>query len=1037
MNNPHHLRLLTALLLACFVGVVHAEPLDEAQARYAAAEFFSPLTSSSRLRVKGQQMMLRSVGHEAGIYIFDRPEGGTVFVADDDAIGRAVLGYTDQGSFDAENLPIGLRDWLEQVALLMDAVHEGKLSRKNVRRGASQIVVEALVKTQWDQGTPYNNLCPVTNSKKCITGCVATAMAQVLNYWKWPEHGYGSVSYYDDGCGQTLTQDLSKNHYDWNNMLNVYSTGYTSAQANAVATLMRDCGYAVQMRYTPTSSCAGVSAQTMHTYFHYSATAKDRYSGNFPEELWHEYIRRDLMEKRPVLYSGQSQESGHEFILDGYDTEGYYHVNWGWGGYQDGWFVLTNLNGYNSDQWMINHLMPDKTESADFSYTLEDGVLTINGKGMMPAEYAMDNAPWASESGSIRKIVFGQGITNIVDYFGIGFDNNASFSNLAEVALPEGLQSIGCYAFYYSQLKSVQLPSSVANMDNAFQGCNLKSLHLPKDVESYTDYLPECEELTVDENNPYLSVIDNILYDKSGKYLLFIPRGIPQIILAETTQGICNSDFFYSGLPILSKCQKAPALPQIIKDNSLYNIRAGGALFIPCSSTGYEVWEKLLTPTWLIMTYADINLLLENRITWQFDNGTLTISGWGPMRSEEYGYGSAPYDNQYSAAIQKLVIDEGVNSLCWGAYWGYYHMCEADLPSTLTYINSSCFGYTGLTSITCRAKQAPGLGADSFLGLSNSGTLRVPEGADYSSWLSALPAGWTIEYFKPEVMATCYFSNGEQQQVYDLKEWRTLQQQYPNAIGIIRPAQQKWAHFSTNMLIEDATAEGGYRCPYFLLTDLTSGYGSDTRAPLTNFSAPSTFAITKGEYKRVFQAGHNTVCLPFGFSRSELPKGCQLYTYSHFDTDKGDVIFKSQTTSEAGHASFVICQDAVEWQSDLAGKTVTALQASDSDDHARGTFTSTEAYKGTGYAPRRKDDIFAPLGQYLHPFRACIFIDAANAPSEVHVQLRDDDVVDGLNNVGGSPAHHSGVIYSLDGKRISVPRKGQPYIKDGKLIIAN
>ena len=286
-------------------------------------------------------------------------------------------------------------------------------------------------------------------------------------------------------------------------------------------------------------------------------------------------------------------------------------------------------------------------------------------------------------------------------------------------------------------------------------------------------------------------------------------------------------------------------------------------------------------------------------------------------------------------------------------------------------------------------------------------------------------------------MATCYLSNGEQQQVLDLKEWRTLQQQYPNAIGIIRPEQEKWAHFATNMLIEDAAAEGGYRCPYFLLTDLTSGYGSDTKAPLTNFTPPSTFAITRGEYHRVFRPGHNTLCLPFGISRSELPQGCQLYAYSHFDTDKGDVIFKSQTTTEAGHACFVICQEAVEWHTDLAGKTVTALQASDADNHVRGTFTSTEAYKGTGYAPRNKDDIFAPLGRYLHPFRACIFIDAANAPSEVHVQLQDNDVVDGLSNPDSSPAHRSGVIYSLDGKRISVPRKGQPYIKNGKLIIEN
>jgi len=1027
MNKSNHFWLLTALLLVCFVGAVHAEPLDETQARYAAASFFSPSTSSSRLRVKGQQMTLRSVGHDAGFYIFDRPEGGTVFVADDDAIGRAVLGYTDQGSFDAENLPIGLRDWMEQVAVLMDAVHKGKLSRENVRRRAPQIVVEALIKSQWNQYAPYNDLCPMLNGERCITGCVATAIAQVLNYWKWPEHGYGSVSYYDEGCKQTLNMELSRNHYDWNKMLNTYSTGYTDAEAKAVATLMRDCGYAVQMHYTPKESAASVTAGKLQTYFHYSALARDRYSGIYPEEMWHKYIQEDLRTGRPVLYSGRSSESGHEFILDGYDTEGYYHVNWGWGGYQDGWFMLTALNGYNDSQWMINHLMPDKTESTDFSCTFDNGVMTISGKNMMPQN--LEIAP-SIDKGSIRKVIVGQGITGIASSY------CSYFPNVEEVELPEGLQIIEDYAFSNTPLHSIQLPSSVVKMDYAFSGCkNLKSFHLPASLEEYDDYLPNCEELTVDEKNSFLSAKDNILYDKSGKYLLLIPRKISQIIIAESTRDIFDRNIFTMELPILSKAKKAPTLPQLSSDYS--TVHEGGAVFVPCGSTGYESWEKFLSPTWMIMTYSDINLMLENKITWKFDNGTLTISGWGPMRNEEYGGSSAPFYNNDNDRylIKKLVVDEGVNSLSWGTYYYCQNLTEADLPSTLTYIYHQCFSYTGLTSITCRAKQAPELSHSVFNGMPNSGTLRVPEGSDYSSWLSALPAGWKIKYFKPEVMATCYLYNGEQQPVYDLKEWQTLQQQHPNAIGIIRPKQEKWALMTTNMLIEDATAEGGYRCPYFLLTDLTSGYGSDTKAPLTNFSAPSTFAITKGEYKRVFQAGHNTVCLPFGFSRSELPKGCQLYAYSHFDPDKGDVIFKSQTTTEAGHASFVICQEAVEWQTDLAGKTVTALQASDSDDHARGTFMSTEEYKGTGYAPRRKDDIFAPLGQYLHPFRACIFIDAANAPSEVHIQLCDDDVIDGLSNVGGSPAHHTGTIYGLDGKRISVPRKGQPYIQNGKLKI--
>lgn len=215
-----------------------------------------------------------------------------------------------------------------------------------------------------------------------------------MNCWRWPVHGFGTVSYKDDGCGQRLTQNLSDDTYDWDHMRNSYSgDDYSIAQIRAIATLMRG-GYAVQMHYGTRESSASVSAQAMRTYFHYSATAKDRGSNYYPEDLWHEYIRQDLNARRPVLYSGQKSESGHEFIIDGYDQIGYYHVNWGWGGDQDGWFTLTNLNGYNDDQWMINRLQPDYIVDDNFSYTLADSVLTINGTGMMPTDYMIQNAPW-------------------------------------------------------------------------------------------------------------------------------------------------------------------------------------------------------------------------------------------------------------------------------------------------------------------------------------------------------------------------------------------------------------------------------------------------------------------------------------------------------------------------------------------------------------------------------------------------------------------------------------------------------------------
>lgn len=1037
MDKSFFPKALTALFFLLFVGAVYADSLDEEEARYAAAQFFNPSSQSSRLRAKGLQFELRSNGHEDGYYIFDRPEGGTVFVADDDAIGYTVLGYTDEDSFDVENLPIGLQDWLEQVGVLMDAVHEGKINRANAPKKSRDIVVDALIKTTWNQGVPFNNLCPMLDGKRCITGCVATAMAQVMKYWRWPNHGYGSVTYTDTyGCKQELSQNLSANNYNWDNMLDTYTAGnYSTAQANAVATLMRDCGYAVHMQYAPDASSANVDPLIMANYFHYSSAAKERFSYAYPEEMWHEFIRQDLLAQRPVLYSGRNDDDGgHQFILDGFDTSGYYHVNWGWGGNKDGWFILTNLNGYNDKQYMINELKPDKRSDDVFSYTLSSGVLTINGSGIMPQTYDLDHAPWKENCKNIRKIIIGEGITDIPSYFGSGLETGNQYTNLEELVLPRGLKSIGEGAFQGSGLTSVQLPSTLVSMDNAFWASNIKSLHLPKSLTCYIDLLPYLEELTMDEENPNLCVEDNVLYTKDCKNLLFVSGGLSRITVAETTEGVYDYNLLRLGVPILFKGKKAPSMPRSVLEYPNYYIENNGYLFIPIGSNGYESWKKVLPSGWTVLNYTDIDHVPDTKITWALNGSTLTIRGWGVQKYDEYGYDDAPYFSKRNA-IRNIIVEEGVIGLCWAAYYGYY-LEEAVLPSTLKFIDGYCFAYSDLTSITCYAKQAPVLGNnDVFKAMPTFGTLRVPEGANYSKWLNALPSGWKIEYFTHDALATCYFYDGEQKEVGSLQEWDNLLVQYPNTIGIIKPGKEEWAYLTCNMLFEDATT-GRYQCPYLQLTDLTRGFSTTAKIPLTGFVPPVSFDVSKGTFSRKWNRGYNTCCLPFAVSEEELPNDCQMFAYSHFDKDKGDVIFNPQASSEAGSPFFVNSETIVEWQADLSGKTiVTQQQTPEANSNVRGTFVTTDAYQRIGYSPRVKDNLFAPLARYLHPFRACILINGSDAPAEVRVRLMDGDDADYLKGIMASPASDSPFIYTLDGKRLSSPIKGQPYIENGKIVI--
>lgn len=904
------LAIVAALLC---IGVAHAEPLDEDEARDAAIAFFSPSAPGRHLRAKARQLVLRSKGHDAGYYIFERPEGGVVFVADDDAIGRTVLGYTEQGGFDPDSLPVGLQDWLRQITVLMDAVHRGEIHHTEVIRRASPERVQ-LHLPLWNQRAPYNNLCPMSGNQRCITGCVATAMAEVMRYWAWPKHGYGYVSYYDEGCGQNLSQDLSRNTYDWGNMLETYNSGsYTAAQATAVATLMRDCGYAANMNYGPNESSASVNAGIMQRHFNYSPLARDRYSGDYSTDDWHAFLREDLAARRPVLYNGQSIKGGgggHEFVITGYDDSGFYYVNWGWGGYQNGWFTLTNLLTYNHDQWMINHLEPDYTEPEPFSYSVnEEGVLTIRGKGMMPENYTMETAPWRELCDDITKIVIGEGITTIVDNFGYAYVEGHwyGFPNLKEVVLPEGLLYIGHDAFYNAPLTTVQLPSTVALMNYAFYWCYcITSMHLPKSLTEYRDRLPSLQEITVDKDNPKLTVQDNILYDKDCRLIYMIPRSIDRITLAETTEGVLDDAIFDIGAPVISQAPKAPALSQYVIETPNYYVRDRGVLYIPYESTGYDSWRKLLPKEWTVLTYTDLERIPDD-------------------------------------------------------------------PSVLN------------------------------------------ENAS-------------------EPLATCYLYTGEEKTVNSVDEWETLLKQYPNAVAVVNPLREPWAYFTRNMLIADSEAESGYRCPYFRLTDFASSYSNTAKAATTGFAPPMAFTITRGFYTRNFREGYNTVCMPFAVSEEGLPEGCRMYAYSTFDRDKHDVLFVRQAATEAGHVCFVTSETNVAWRTDLSGTTITTLSPSMQDSHVRGTFVTTDAHQGVGYNPRTNDNIFAPLDCYLHPFRACFLIDEPAAAQQLRVRLVEDaDGIRSMSDVQCTMDNEG--LYTLDGKRLAAPLKGQPFIKNGKIVI--
>ena len=769
----------------------------------------------------------------------------------------------------------------------------------------------------------------------------------------------------------------------------------------------------------------------LRRFFRYSGEARTRTAGHCSEELWADFLEQDLRAGRPVLYSGTNSEGGHQFIIDGFQTGGYYHVNWGWGGNSDGWFSLTNLGNYNNDQTMINGVEPDRTDASTFDYTLfDDGTLTITGQGPMPGSFAADEAPWKNDFEHIQKVVIAPGITSVTNGFGCTVDFKMPFENLKEVTLPDGLTCLGEYAFANAPLQSVDLPSTLVSMDYAFYNCReLTTLHLPRSLVSFRDYLPSLSTLTIDDGNAQMKAESNILYTKDMRQLLHAPKALEAIHVAASTEKILDTDIFLQGTTVVFHGRQAPILPKVLRQAPKIYCADYGFLFFPAGATGYDGWSQILPEGWYTLSYTDTAHLPSNEISWKLQDGTLTISGWNSMKESIYGYVSAPY---YSKAdnITKVVVEEGVSGLCWAAFWGYVNLTEVELPSTLNYVGSTCFGYTPLSSITCRALQAPRLSYNAFNYLPTTGILRVPEGSDYSSWVEALPNGWTVEYFDVEPFATAYLSTGELQPVSDMKAWQKLLQQQPNAMAVAAEHNHPWAYWTSNMLLKNGDE---YRCPYLQLRDLKQGTTTVEYARQTGFRPPVAFTAEQGEYVRSFMQGYNTLCLPFDLDASQLPEGAAMYSYSHFDTDHGDVVFKPLNRTPAGEACFIDCDDETTLRLDLAGLTVDVAEASTAASSAmRGTFVTTDAYAAIGYAPRR-DNILAPLARELYPFRACLLIDTA-ASEEVRVRIADAPT-DYLIAPQTEPSATTPAAFSLDGRRITTPRQGQPYIVNGKIVI--
>lgn len=341
-----------------------AAPVDQESAWFQASSF--ALTHLPGKTVSTKKTPIRADGQATYIqqatpyYIFelDGGEGGFVIVSGDDRT-EPILGYSDNGCPDTDGMPSNLQALLDEYAIAISRLDS--ISKQSPDRPFNGIEYQTfdsigpLLTTKWHQNSPYSILCPRINKESCLTGCVATAMAQIMNHHKWPARTTRTIPAYTSNYeGVILDLDsIPVTPIDWNNMRDVYSRFTRSRSDTAVANLMMLCGHASRMGYGTESSGAfeTICTSAFTRFFGYDEQTVNllaRQNYNYAD--WRRIIYTELAGNRPVLYCGEGSPGGHAFVCDGYKgNEDFFHINWGWGGYCDGYFRLTLLDPYNKE----------------------------------------------------------------------------------------------------------------------------------------------------------------------------------------------------------------------------------------------------------------------------------------------------------------------------------------------------------------------------------------------------------------------------------------------------------------------------------------------------------------------------------------------------------------------------------------------------------------------------------------------------------------------------------------------------------------
>lgn len=342
-----------AAMAVLIVQDVTAGPISSAQALKNAQAFLQERGIAMPQKGMRRAPSANATQEQAPFYVFNIGDNGGFVIASGDDRTPTVLGYSDSGRMDLDSLPDNLKYWLGFYEEQIKNLDKSSSTPRAKRVATARTPVSPMVTCKWDQHSPFNNSCPTTiDGSRCVTGCGATAMAQVMYYHRKnsTREILADIPNYTCNDGKVIVKETKAGTpIDWDNMVDAYGyydPPHTAIQEQAVADLMFYCGSSIKMFYTPTSSSLQSSiVDALVEYFDYDDGLKLERRAKYTDTEWETMICDELEQGRPLIYYGRY----HVYVVDGHDGKGYVHVNWGWGGFDDGYFLLSIGSNYNDE----------------------------------------------------------------------------------------------------------------------------------------------------------------------------------------------------------------------------------------------------------------------------------------------------------------------------------------------------------------------------------------------------------------------------------------------------------------------------------------------------------------------------------------------------------------------------------------------------------------------------------------------------------------------------------------------------------------